>query len=157
MPGRHERDTVHLPDSPVLYCYLPVLFFAGWVVVSNIIALLTGWRDLALAYRAQEPFSGERFRFRSGRMRMGMGYNNMLTVGTNMYGLYLAVFLPFRIGHPPLFIPWSDISAEPDKVLWVKMTKLTFAKCPTIPFIIPGNLAEKLSQASGLQLKIEDT
>ena len=37
-------------------------------------------------------------------------YNGVLTVGVNPAGLYLAVMPLFRPGHPPLFIPWPDVT-----------------------------------------------
>jgi hypothetical protein len=42
-----------------------------------------------------------------------MSYNNCVTIGANVSGLYLALFFPFRAGHPPLFIRWDEITLGP--------------------------------------------
>jgi hypothetical protein len=39
-------------------------------------------------------------------------YRSCVTLGANARGLYLAVRPLFRIGHPPLFIPWSDVQVS---------------------------------------------
>lgn len=128
-----------------------LLFIATWVAVVNIISLLGGWRSLGKSYRADRPFSGQRFWFQSAGLRTMTSYNNVLTIGANEEGLYLSVFFLFRFGHPPLFIPWEDISGTPKRVLWMKTVKLQFQKCPSVPVSISKRLADKLERASGVQ------
>jgi hypothetical protein len=41
-------------------------------------------------------------------MRLSANYGGCLTVGSDAAGLYLAVMFLFRVGHPPLFIPWDE-------------------------------------------------
>jgi hypothetical protein len=33
-------------------------------------------------------------------------------MGADQYGVFLSVGFPWCIGHPPLFIPWSDVAIE---------------------------------------------
>lgn len=61
---------------------------------------------------------------RSGRMRLSARYSGVLTLGADAEGLYLGVIFLFRVGHPRLFIPWSDVRAEPVKkrLFWTRQT-----------------------------------
>jgi len=137
---------------------LPFLFSVSlWIGVLYIISFLSGWQSLARVYPMLHTLSGERFRFESASMRAGMGYGNCLTMEANAQGLRISTLFLFRIGHRSLFIPWEDIAAELDSFLWFKYAKLRFAKCSNIPFSISVKLAEKLSQASGFQFKVDGT
>lgn len=143
-------------SSSVMPYVFPIFFIGAWVGVLAIISIMGGWRNLARMYRATQSFSGNRFYFQSGGMRRGTSYNNCLTVGANLYGLYLSVFLPFRFAHPPLFIPWEDISTKFHGKGWLFAgVRLQFAKCPSGSLLISKRLANRLSQASGLRFKVE--
>jgi hypothetical protein len=69
-----------------------------------------------------------------------VGYNNVLTVASDSEGIYLGVLFLFRIAHPPLFIPWSEIEIEtPQKKFFVSVQKLRLG-----PDRIPLRLRTKL-------------
>ena len=78
-----------------------------------------------------------------------MGDNGALTPGADPLGLYLAVWLLFRIGHPPLFVPWSEISVSLEKYLWIELVLLTFERDPRARVRITRRLADRLSAESG--------
>jgi hypothetical protein len=147
-------ENLRLVSLAVMPYAIPIIFIAGWVSILNIISFIGGWHELARVYRASGSFSGKRFYFQSAGMRWATGYNGCLTVGSNLYGLYLSVFLPFRIGHPALLIPWEDISAKPQRTGWFPTVRLHLAKCPSIPLVISKRLASKLSRASGHQFAV---
>ncbi|VTU01525.1 Uncharacterized protein OS=Myxococcus stipitatus (strain DSM 14675 / JCM 12634 / Mx s8) GN=MYSTI_03331 PE=4 SV=1 [Gemmataceae bacterium] len=111
---------------------IPLGFVAFWVVVCHIVSLGSGWWALSRAYRPAAPFAGKWRRGRSFRLNSA-NYNGCATLGTNADGLYLGVFFPFRPGHPPLFIPWADVSAQVVKG-WFGFTYLefTFARVPGV-------------------------
>jgi hypothetical protein len=135
--------------------FIILLAVMGWIALTYLIApyiaAFTGWRRLAEFYHANVPFSGRKFYAQSARLRARGSYNNVLTVGANPEGMYVSVFVLFRSGHPPLFIPWEDVSAEAKRVRWVNVVILNFARCPDIPFWISRKLANQLEQASGVQ------
>ena len=79
-------------------------------------------------------------------MRFGTNYGGCLTVGVNKRGLYLAVWFLFRLGHPPLVIPWHDIAMTERKKFFIQQVVYRFAHCPDIPFIISKRLADKIAQ-----------
>jgi hypothetical protein len=76
-----------------------------------------------------------------------MNYGGFLTVGVNKMGLHLSVWFLFRIGHPPLFVPWRDITMTERKKFLGWRVVFQFARCPTIPFTITKRLADKINEA----------
>jgi hypothetical protein len=131
------------------------LCIAGWIVFSHIISYMSGWRSLTEIYRATQPFSGERIRPWAASMRWGVNYNGLVSIGADSSGIHLSVSFVFRPGHPPLFIPCGEILAISQRAMWFNMVKIQFEKCPSTYFLIPMNVAENLSQASGFQFQIE--
>jgi hypothetical protein len=68
----------------------------------------------------------------------------------NPNGIYLSVLFIFRIGHPPLFIPWPDVSMREKRFLiFFKQVELWFSKCPSIPVVISRRLMNRISDALG--------
>jgi hypothetical protein len=123
-----------------------ILFFILlWVGICKIISAAGGWRILAGDYQAISSFDGRKLWFKSVGMRSWTNYSNCITVGANKYGLYLSVLPIFRIGHPPLFFPWTDISTETvNRRLLPDMVKFRFTKQPEVPVIISKRLAAKI-------------
>ena len=140
---------------PGLMGFLPFIIF--WMLIVKLISKAGGWGALAASYKAAYPFEGTKFRFQSARLRRKTSYNNALTVGANRDGIYLKMSFIFRIGHPPLFIPWEDVSTTTTRVWWTTTIKLEFAKCPKVPLTIRKRLAEKLEGASGMILVDEES
>jgi hypothetical protein len=128
--------------------FLPVI--AGiWIALSIALSRAGGWAALAAAYRASEAFEGERWRLQSAGMRWGTNYGSCLTVGADARGLYLAVLFLFRIGHPPLLIPWTDISVSVTKRLAFAYLEFGFLRAPGVPLRIGERLGRRLAAAAG--------
>jgi hypothetical protein len=138
-----------------------LLLFAilSFICVSAItftyISRVGGWASLAEPYRISEPFSGSQWKFESGQMRYLTRYNHCLTIGANPRGLYLSIPWPLRISHPPLFIPWRDISFFSKSFLGLKYIELRLGREVTIPFRISYRLAQKLKTAAGSSWPME--
>jgi hypothetical protein len=127
-----------------------ILVIAGiWVALSIALARAGGWAALAAVYRAPEAFGGKRWRFQSAGMRWRTNYGACLTVGANAEGLYLAVPFPFRIGHPPLFIPWTDISVTATRRLVFTYLEFRFRRAPDIPFRVGERLGRRIAGSAG--------
>ncbi len=48
-------------------------------------------------------------------------YNSVLTIHVSPEGLHLAVMKIFRLGHPPILIPWAEIhQATFRRFLWTE-------------------------------------
>ena len=77
---------------------------------------------------------------------------NIYTLGSSYKGLYLAVLFPFRIGHPPLLIPWRDIKAKKEKRLMSNKVVFEFKNGLSRKLEISENAAEELKTGSKGQL-----
>ena len=127
----------------VFLCLFPVFFVMMWGFVLFLLAQLGGWSRLAQHYQAQTDFTGKKWRFKSGRMGL-TNYSACLTIGANNSGLYVAVLPLFRVGHPPLLIPWADITTSKSKSFWISYLDFTFARAPSVTFKIPEQLGTTL-------------
>ena len=90
----------------------------------------------------------------SASMR-GVGYRSCLTIGTGVEGLYIAVLFLFRVGHPPLFIPWNDIKIRRKKILGFPLLVLKFARAPAVALTIPQWLEDFLADSIAGRLPFE--
>ena len=121
----------------------PFFFISLWIIVSFVLANIGGWSRLAQYYETQSRFEGKKWSFRGGRMGM-INYNGCLTIGVDDDGLYLAVFPLFRVGHPPLFIPWYDITTSKSRKFFVSYLDFTFARLPSVTFSVPERFGNTL-------------
>lgn len=130
-----------MQQNPALVPLASAAFFVGvWAMANVLVSLLSGWWGLAEQYRTETPFPAHMRRFQRGQMRWRTNYGNILTVVSDSRGLYLSVMFLFRLGHPPLFIPWADISFEdPNLWLFFSMQRLRLG-----PDRIPLRLREPL-------------
>ncbi len=89
-------------------------------------------------------------------MRWGANYNNCLTIGADPSGLYLTLLFLFRIGHPPLFIPWSEISFRNRRtILFFEFVELSLGREEQIPFLIRTFLGNQIQAAAGSSWPVE--
>lgn len=138
-----------LLDNPF---YFGIFFVVGWIVVSVIFAKITGWNKLAEKYRTYNKPDFKLFRAVQVTWGSPLMAGNIYTLGSSYKGLYLGVLFPFRIGHPPLLIPWRDIEVK--KVKRYMLTKVVFEFKDGLsrPLEIGENMAEKLRVGSKGQL-----
>jgi hypothetical protein len=82
-------------------------------------------------------------------MRRLTGYRHVLNVGSDRIGVYLGVLFLFRVGHPPLFIPWTDIIVEQPKT-WFFFRVQTMRLGPNeIPLKLRRSVVEFLLEGKG--------
>jgi hypothetical protein len=124
----------------------PILLAAVWVVATQILSVAGGWRQLAEVYPAPRPPIGKPMRFQSAQLRWGTNYNGCLDFVADVDGLHVSILLPFRLGHPPLFFPWSEITYEERPSRLLSSVELRFARAPQLTMTIPKGLAERLLQ-----------
>jgi hypothetical protein len=127
----------------------PISFFGMWVAVCFLLASLGGWSRLARHYRSQSGFAGKKWRFKSGQFQP-VNYKHCLTIGSDEYGLYLAVHPLFRVGHPPLLIPWSDITTTESQGWLFSYREFAFSKVPTVKLRVLRDVGEKILIFPGL-------
>ena len=83
-------------------------FPAFWCLVSYLIGHIGDWSTLHQRYGGPPGPVPPGRSLLAGRIGMAK-YNGVLRIAHDQLGLYLSVMLLFRVGHPPLFIPWSEI------------------------------------------------
>src|SRR5262249_35481382 len=121
-----------------------VVFFALLALVSFSISLIGGWLQLSRDYRADRDFIGSRWWFQSAVLRFGAGYRSCLIVGANTSGIRFSVLLPFRIAHPPLFLPWSDLTISRERSWFIQSVRLRPARHPSVTITISQRLFSKI-------------
>lgn len=100
-------------DTRVLLGML--IFIVISILVGSAMAASGGWRALAVWYpgRATPPPDEERYRFVSMRTSGGLvgtaSYSSCVMVGVGSQGISMSMWAPFRLYHPPLFIPWDAV------------------------------------------------
>jgi hypothetical protein len=126
-----------------------VLFPIVWVAVCILLSRMSGWHKLAEKYIRIDFVSGEKWRFRSARLRHSVGYNGCVNFYANREGLGISIFFPFRVGHPPLFIPWTDISISKETKFFRKMISFKVGREFPIPIIVYERLGYKILAVAG--------
>ncbi|HWB33552.1 MAG TPA: hypothetical protein VG714_10280 [Acidobacteriaceae bacterium] len=130
-------------QHPALYIVAITAFFllVSMVAIQGV-ALTGGWRSLAERYRTERELPEHRRSIQRAQMRWATNYNNILTLGSDAEGLYMAMPSLLRFSHPTLFIPWSDIQVEePRRWLFLMTQRLRLG-----PDRIPLRLREPLAQ-----------
>ena len=108
---------------------------------------------LASNYRAADSLpldeSARKTSFQTAYMRWLTTYGNCLKFRTNSQWLLISVGLPFRIGHPPLIVPWDDVTVIRGKGILKHFVELRFRRAPTVPIRVSRILYERLAEMSG--------
>ncbi len=137
-------------DSALVVFFTLALILALWAAICFVSSTLGGWRSLARHYQQLRPFDGRRWRFSSGSMGL-VSYGYCLTLGASPEGLFLAVPLPLRLGHPPLFILWSEVeSVEPYRLFFFSMVRFRFKRAPKVSLAVFRKLAMAIAKESSL-------
>jgi len=121
----------------------------GWSLICLGIAAIGGWMQLARVYPARGDGLGRRWWMQSARLRFGLAYNNCLVVDADPSGLRIAILLPFRVGHPPIFLPWSELCVSRRRQWLVRVVRLEPARLPAVPITISERLYARLEAAVG--------
>ncbi len=135
---------------------IPLLFLAVWLVVLWVISWLGGWRRLARHYRSPEPWKHTGLGWQSLYLDRGICFRGSVKAQADEHGLHLSVWPIFRAFHPPLTIPWEDLSGRRlgptspwGRMLVTRTVLLSARLTPEVPLILSERLAEKLSEKTG--------
>jgi hypothetical protein len=120
------------PSSSQFPVWIPFFVIGLWLFLSAFFALSSGWPALADQFRA--PFRPEGQKVRSQVKQMGTVPENRVThLIISDHGLYLYVFFLFRFLHPPLLIPWNEVSLVGEhKTLWWYTYELDIGRITTL-------------------------
>jgi hypothetical protein len=126
-----------------------LLLGVAWMgFICYLIGICSGWRKLAKRFSSDaEPYGTTQCAgplFYSVQMRYRTNYSNAVRLTAADEALYLSVSLLFRVGHPALRIPWSEIQFGRAKLLWRRFVVLTLGAEERIPLRISERMARKL-------------
>ena len=132
-------------------------FVALWCLVSAIVSVLGGWRALTTRFRAQSEPAGPMqtagpFLY-TVYLRNWTHYNSVVRVTAAQDALYLSVLVLFRFAHPPLRIPWEEITVGSTRFFWRDYVVLTLGREEQVPMRISMRMARNL----GLLQLLPDT
>jgi hypothetical protein len=123
--------------------FIPI-FICGWLAVCFILAHIGGWTKLNCYYPALSPPENAIFYTISAGMRWGTSYRSCLVLGATTQGIYVRLIFLFRPWHPPLFIPWSDITTMEQKQWFIPVIRFNFSKAPDVPLVMLKGVASKI-------------
>jgi hypothetical protein len=119
--------------------FFPIAFAIGfpimWVAVSLVLSHMGGWSKLAEHYADHQHVSGETYYMRSGFVG-AINYKSCLNLRVCETGLRLSVLFPFRVGHPPLFIPWDQFHSISEKRVFFFRFLDTYVGRPVIANVV---------------------
>lgn len=118
-----------------------------WVGILLVLSRF-GWGDLATVYRAERPFEGRRSHCVSAQVGK-VSWRSSLTMGANAEGLFLVPMILFRVAHPALFIPWSDITAVWKRWFGFQCVQLTARGAPDAAILVREPQARAMALAAG--------
>lgn len=122
-------------------------------VGSLITSLQSGWFALSRRFKKRsEPYGETRSAgpfFYTIHTRLWSHYGYVIRMVAADDALYLSVLFPFRLGHPPLCIPWSEITLSRTRRLLrprvaITYVALTLGNREKIPMRISEGMARKL-------------
>ena len=134
-----------------------VVFPIIWIAICIFLSRINGWHKLAQKYLRIDFVSGEKWRFRSAELRYSVGYNSCVNFVANREGLGISIFFVFRVGHPPLFIRWTDIEISKETRLFRTLIRFTVGRDFPIPILVHKSLGHKIMEAAGQYLPKEDS
>ncbi len=127
-------------------------YFAGlWVAICYFASFLSGWHLLSKRFQTKGEFHGPKRILQSADMRFNSHYNGCLTVGADSSGLFLVPLFIFRLGHPPLLVPWSEILSQRKKRFFglMDVVELQLGRSEEVPLTINMKLAAWIEAAVG--------
>jgi hypothetical protein len=135
-------------DNFLATLIIVIIFIAFWCAIGYLVGFLTGWLALARRFIKQsEPYGEIRSAgpfFYTVYMRFWGHYSSVIRLTAASDALYASVLFLFRIGHPPLRIPWDEIRFGRTKFFFRTNIVLTLGNAEKIPMRISLRMARNL-------------
>jgi hypothetical protein len=135
------------PTTLFFIVQLVLLILVGFVLIWSgvvwLLAWLSGWQRLARHYRCADAPQGQPMRpFLA--MLGPVSYRGVLTIQTAPEGLYLSIIVLFRMGHPPLLIPWQAIKRQGiDRGLLIQWLALDLGDPKITTLRLPASIVDE--------------
>jgi hypothetical protein len=114
-----------------------------------------GFPKLVTHYGQRSTFVGQKWHWQSATIGW-VNYGSCLTVGANATGIYIAPSAIFRLGHPPIVIPWSELQVDRLQWFWLmRAYPMRPQARPDVVIRIPQRLFQRLAMASDGRLVVD--
>lgn len=144
----HGNSLNALFATPIGIACCAVFFIGVWCLSVSAIGLMSGWHALSKRFKQETAPYGEVKTvgpfFYSIYMRFWSHYSSVIRLTAASDGLYASVVFPFRVGHPPLRIPWSEIQFGTATWFFRTYVVLTLGSEEKIPMRISQRIARNL-------------
>jgi len=134
--------------EPFLALIVVISVVAFWCGILYFISFLTGWHALTRRFRAEAvPYGDIKSAgplFYTIYMRYWEHYSSAVRLTAAADALYASILLPFRIGHPPLRIPWNEIQFGRAQRFMFRYVELKLGNEEKIPVRISLRMARNL-------------
>ena len=132
-----------------------IFFILMWITISYFLAVFGGWRRLSQVYKRIDVFNGKVLSFQSGTLG-NVSYGNAISVGANQKELFLGMFFIFKVGHPDLVIPLTEVTGrEIKRFIFLKYVELNFKEVPRKSLQITKKLADFIVTESNQSWKYD--
>lgn len=135
-------------NTPIGPAFFAGFFIALWCGSCFLVSVMTGWFALAPRFKQQSAPYGEIKTagpfFYGVYMRFWGHYSSVIRLTAAVDALYASVLFPFRIGHPPLRIPWDEIKLGRTNWFFRTYVVLTLGNEEMIPMRISQRMARNL-------------
>jgi len=139
VPNGHGMNESALTTA--LVALFPFILVGIGCGICLLLSAVGGSRKQKKVFPAQGQPLGRRFNMQGGKVGQ-VPYSGCLTISTSAEGLCLSVLLPFRFGHPPLFIPWDAIhNVKTHRFLWFE-TVVFDVGSPSVTLQLPKKIFE---------------
>jgi hypothetical protein len=119
-----------------------------WIFATIASSSCSGWHGLSKRFRKQSEPRGETRKagpfFCGAYGRFWTDYSHVIRMTVAEDALYLSVLFLFRLGHPPLCIPWKEIKISRTRFMWQRYVVLTLGEQEHIPLRLSERVAGKL-------------
>lgn len=123
-------------------------FLVLWMSISLLMSRVSGWAKLAKHYAASSDEQGKTYYMCSGYIG-SVRYKSCLTLCACKNGLRLSMLFLFRMGHPPLFIPWDQFHNVSEKrMLFARLLNASIGRPTLVKVTLPIWVREYLPDES---------
>lgn len=122
-----------------------IVFPLFWCSICWMLARVGGWYRWAEAYPDSKGHSGTRKGMVSASFPY-CRYNGTLVLSADSEALTLSQILPFRFGHHPVRLPWSELTVTKDRSWFSDRVTLEAEKVPGLKMTMYRSTYDSVSQ-----------
>jgi hypothetical protein len=133
------------PPHPLLILFVFAIIYP---FVTGMIAIFGGWRHLAWSFPSVPIVDGERYARQSVSLSLFGSYSRSVHVTLTEKGVHMAPMILLRLFHPPILIPWANVTAcERCDFLFIQRTRIAVGRPADCKVDISGRVAPAIELA----------